>query len=177
MRGPPVTSLVAPAARYGARVTRRTTDAAAPLRSTRQRRALMAELEASDSFRSAQDIHASLRQQGETVGLATIYRSLQALVDAGDVDLVKADAGEAVYRVCSRQHHHHLVCRQCGRTVEVTGPAVERWAAAVADEHGFSEVTHTVELFGTCADCRARGSEPAPGRAGRPGPGERENPS
>ncbi|WP_348536691.1 transcriptional repressor [Nocardioides sp. W7] len=135
-------------------MTRRPTDAAAPPRSTRQRRALMAELEASDSFRSAQDIHASLRQQGEMVGLATVYRSLQSLVDAGDVDLVKGDAGEAVYRVCSRQHHHHLVCRQCGRTVEVTGPTVERWAASVADKHGYTEVSHTVELFGTCSDCQ-----------------------
>lgn len=125
-------------------------------RNTRQRRALLTELSSSGGFRSAQDIHAALRQQGESVGLATVYRALQALVDAGEVDLVKADAGEAVYRLCSREHHHHLVCRQCGRTVEVTGPAVERWASKVAEEHGYSDVSHTLELFGTCPECRAR---------------------
>jgi Fur family ferric uptake transcriptional regulator len=129
------------------------TSAPAP-RNTRQRRALLAELGSSGGFRSAQDIHAALREQGESVGLATVYRALQALVDAGEVDLVKADAGEAVYRLCSSEHHHHLVCRQCGRTVEVTGPAVERWASRVADDHGYSEVSHTLELFGTCPECR-----------------------
>ena len=125
-----------------------------PSRNTRQRRALMEALESSEGFRSAQDLHASLRREGGSVGLATVYRALQSLVDAGEVDLVKTDAGEAVYRLCSRSHHHHLVCRQCGRTVEVTGPAVERWAAKVAEENGYAEVSHTVELFGTCPACR-----------------------
>ena len=64
-----------------------------------------------------------------------------------------AARGEAVYRRCSDHHHHHLVCRTCGRTVEVEGPAVERWAERVAAENGFSEISHTVEVFGTCARC------------------------
>ncbi len=114
---------------------------------------LQAELRATDDFRSAQDIHAALRQQGETVGLATVYRTLQTLVDAGEADQVQTDAGEAVYRLCSPTHHHHLVCRQCGRTAEIEGPAVERWASKVAEEHGFVDVRHTVELFGLCASC------------------------
>jgi Fur family ferric uptake transcriptional regulator len=122
-------------------------------RSTRQRRALLAVLEQSDGFRSAQDLHGALRGQGDAVGLATVYRALQAMVDAGELDQVKTDAGEAVYRLCSAHHHHHLVCRQCGRTVEVEGPAVERWATQVSSEHGFTDVRHTLELFGTCADC------------------------
>jgi Fur family ferric uptake transcriptional regulator len=58
-----------------------------------------------------------------------------------------------VYRRCtSGAHHHHLVCRECGRTVEVEGPAVERWADAVAAQHGFRDVSHTLEIFGTCRD-------------------------
>lgn len=130
------------------------TSPAAPLRNTRQRRALMAELSASGGFRTAQELHAALRQQGESVGLATVYRSLQALVEAGEVDTVKADGGESAFRLCSSQHHHHLVCRQCGRTVEITGPAVERWAAKVAEDHGYVDVNHTLELFGLCPECR-----------------------
>ncbi len=117
----------------------------------------MAVLEASGEFRSAQELHQELRDQGESVGLATVYRGLQALVDAGEVDVVKPDGNEAVYRLCGQsQHHHHLVCRQCGRTVEVTGPAVERWADKVADDHGYTEVSHLLELFGTCRECAAR---------------------
>jgi Fur family ferric uptake transcriptional regulator len=130
-------------------------DAASPgPRSTRQRRALVAELAASEGFRSAQDLHHALREQGEPVGLATIYRALQAMVDSGELDTVKADGNEAVYRLCSPAHHHHLVCRRCGRTVEVSGPAVERWASKVAEEHGFADVDHTLELFGVCQVCR-----------------------
>jgi Fur family ferric uptake transcriptional regulator len=123
-------------------------------RSTRQRRALLAELEASDGFRSAQDIHAALRANDEKVGLATVYRALQALVESGEVDQVQSDAGEAAYRLCSRTHHHHLVCRQCGRTVEIEGPAVEKWASRVADDHGYQDVSHSVELFGICPACQ-----------------------
>ena len=122
-------------------------------RSTRQRRALLTVLEESEGFRSAQDLHGALRRAGDTVGLATVYRALQAMVDAGELDQVKTDAGEAVYRLCSPHHHHHLVCRQCGRTVEVEGPAVERWASKVSADHGYSEVSHTLELFGTCRSC------------------------
>ncbi len=100
-------------------------------------------------------MHARLRDAGEGVGLATVYRTLQAMVEAGTVDVLRTDDGEAVYRACSTHHHHHLVCRSCGRTVEVEGPAVETWADRVAGDHGFSDVTHTIEIFGTCADCAA----------------------
>jgi Fur family transcriptional regulator, ferric uptake regulator len=124
-----------------------------PLRPTPQRRAVVGCLDAFDDFRSAQEIHTVLRERGERVGLATVYRTLQALADNGEVDLLRGEDGEARYRRCSGSHHHHLVCRTCGRTVEVEGPAVERWAGIVAREHGFSDVSHTLELFGTCRDC------------------------
>lgn len=123
-------------------------------RDTRQGRAVRAALESSDDFRSAQDLHDALRREGDKVGLATVYRQLQAMVEAGEVDILKTDAGEAVYRRCSSTHHHHLVCRSCGRTVEIAGPAVERWATKVAEEHAFTDVRHTLELFGTCAGCQ-----------------------
>jgi Fur family ferric uptake transcriptional regulator len=111
-----------------------------------------------DDFRSAQDIHDLLRRTGDTVGLSTVYRTLQSLADGGEVDLLRSEDGEALYRRCSTSHHHHLVCRSCGRTVEVEGPAVERWADAVAGEHGYTGVSHTLEIFGTCADCRVAGN-------------------
>jgi Fur family ferric uptake transcriptional regulator len=122
---------------------------------TRQRTAVSRALEASDGFQSAQSLHDAMRHAGDSVGLTTVYRHLQALADAGEVDVLRTDEGEAVYRRCvADDHHHHLVCRSCGVTVEVTGPAVEAWAEQVAKEHGFRDVTHTVEVFGTCKKCR-----------------------
>jgi len=123
------------------------------LRPTRQRRAVAAALEEFDDFRSAQEVHESLRAGGATVGLSTVYRALQAMADAGELDMLRSEAGEAVYRRCSASHHHHLVCRSCGATVEVEGPTVERWTRAVAAEHGYADVSHTLEIFGTCAAC------------------------
>ena len=132
------------------------TDAPLPTgtRPTRQRRAVAACLQQFDDFRSAQEIHDLLRRSGENVGLSTVYRTLQALADAGHLDVLRAEDGEARYRRCSTSHHHHLVCRSCGRTVEVEGPTVERWADSVAAEHGFADVSHTLEVFGTCSGCR-----------------------
>jgi Fur family transcriptional regulator, ferric uptake regulator len=127
------------------------------VRSTRQRTAVAALLDRVDGFRSAQDLHRLLAADGARVGLTTVYRHLQALADAGQVDVLRTDEGENVYRRCpTAEHHHHLVCRSCGRSVEVDGPEVEAWAARVAAAHGFAAVTHTVEVFGTCADCTAR---------------------
>jgi Fur family transcriptional regulator, ferric uptake regulator len=122
-------------------------------RSTRQRAAVAKLLGQIEEFRSAQEIHEELRRRGEAIGLTTVYRTLQSLADAGEIDVLRIDSGESVYRRCSAHHHHHLVCRGCGRTIEVEGPAVERWAERVAAEHGFSEISHTVEIFGTCSDC------------------------
>ncbi|MYW00316.1 transcriptional repressor [Streptomyces sp. SID3343] len=131
------------------------TSPASPVRgrSTRQRAAVSALLDEIEDFRSAQDLHDLLKQRGEAVGLTTVYRTLQALADADEVDVLRTQDGESVYRRCSRGHHHHLVCRVCGRTVEVEGPAVERWANRIAAEHGFGDVSHELEIFGTCAAC------------------------
>jgi len=136
--------------------TERPTTVIPGLRATRQRAAVSRLLDQLDDFRSAQEIHEELRRRGEGIGLTTVYRTLQTLAEAGEVDVLRTDTGEAIYRRCSTHHHHHLVCRECGHTVEVEGPAVEQWAERVAAEHGFSAVSHTVEIFGTCADCTSR---------------------
>ena len=122
-------------------------------RPTRQRRAIADAMETFDDFRSAQEIHALLSSAGDRVGLSTVYRALQALADAGEIDSLRTESGESIYRRCSATHHHHLVCRSCGATVEVEGPAVEKWTRSVAAAHGYREVSHTLEIFGTCGDC------------------------
>ena len=126
------------------------------LRNTKQRTAVSAVLAEAAGFHSAQDLHAMLRDRGERVGLTTVYRTLQGLADAGEIDVMRPPGGEHLYRRCSQGHHHHLVCRACARAVEVEGPAVETWAEKVAAQHGFAEVSHTMEIFGTCPECAAK---------------------
>jgi Fur family ferric uptake transcriptional regulator len=126
------------------------------VRNTRQRSAVSSLLGEVAGFHSAQELHAMLRDRGERVGLTTVYRTLQGLADAGEVDVMRPPGGEHLYRRCSEGHHHHLVCRGCGRTVEVAGPAVETWAESVAARHGFVQVSHTMEIFGTCPRCATR---------------------
>lgn len=125
-------------------------------RPTRQRAAVTAALAQLDEFHSAQQLHAQLREAGDPIGLATVYRNLQAMAADGEIDMLRTPDGEAVYRACSTGHHHHLVCRRCGRTVEVEGPTVESWAQRVSREHNFTDVRHTLEIFGTCAQCATR---------------------
>ncbi|MCB0924662.1 MAG: transcriptional repressor [Mycobacterium sp.] len=125
-----------------------------PVRSTRQRAAIVALLEEVANFRSAQELHDELRRRGQSIGLTTVYRTLQTLAATDLIDTVRTDTGESMYRRCAASHHHHhLVCRKCGSAVEVSGRNIETWAAEVASRHGFSDVSHTIELFGTCADC------------------------
>lgn len=122
-------------------------------RTTRQRTAVQQSLGRMEGFRSAQEIHEDIRATGDSAGLTTVYRALQQLAAQGEVDVIQREDGESAYRLCGGSHHHHLVCRGCGRTIEIEGPAVERWADAMASQHGFTEVSHTLEIFGVCPSC------------------------
>ena len=104
-------------------------------------------------FASAQSVYQLLRKDGESTGLATVYRTLQKAAARNTVDVLRKDDGEALYRLCETGHHHHLVCTSCGKTIEVEGSSVERWANTVAKNNGFRKVSHVVELFGLCAKC------------------------
>ncbi len=125
----------------------------APQRTTRQRTAVGELLQRTSEFRTAAQIHDDLRHAGEDIGLTTVYRTLQLMVDAEQLDAIRTDDGETAYRRCSTGHHHHLVCRGCGRTVEVEGPAIERWTDQIAAGHGFTAVEHQLEIFGLCSAC------------------------
>lgn len=125
-----------------------------PTRATRQRAAIRAVLQEQSPFRTAQELHAILIDRGVRVGLTTVYRTLQAFEDSGKVDVVAGDQGEAMYRWCAGDdHHHHIVCRSCGTAAEIRSDEIERWVRESARRHGFSSVTHTAEMFGLCRDC------------------------
>jgi len=136
----------------------------APHRKTRQRAAVLDALAASPEFKSAQGWHDHLRHtrdEGAAIGLATVYRTLQSLAESGEVDSVRADDGETLYRQCEspNAHHHHLRCRECGAAEEIEGPVAEAWAASVATRYGYSSIEHTIELTGICGPCAAKETE------------------
>ncbi len=128
-------------------------------RNTWQREAVREALVTADGFVSAQSLHSTLRDGGSPIGLATVYRALSDLTDGGEADSLQSMEGEALYRACtSGGHHHHLICRNCGLTVEIEADPVELWAQQVAAEHGFTQAEHVVDVFGVCAKCAAAGA-------------------
>ena len=116
---------------------------------------LLSTLERVGGFASAQELYQILRRDGDGIGLTTVYRALQSLLDEKVLDVLRREDGEAIYRLCGESHHHHLVCKGCGDTVEIEGGAIEKWAKMMAEEHGFRDVGHTAEIFGLCAKCQA----------------------
>ncbi|OFT43181.1 hypothetical protein HMPREF3160_03300 [Arthrobacter sp. HMSC06H05] len=123
-------------------------------RNTRQRALLEEELRRHEDFRTAQEIHQCMLSHGDTVSLATIYRSLTQMHEDGVVDQVRTESGEMAFRRCHDEgHHHHLVCRQCGSAEEVDAPELEEWADELAAAYGFTGVDHNLELNGYCPEC------------------------
>ena len=122
-------------------------------RSTWQRIAVREALSASEDFVAAQTLHQRMRQDGSTIGVATVYRALADLVEQVEADTIQSPDGEALYRACSPGHHHHLICLNCGLTVEIEAGAVEQWAERVAEANGFTQPAHVVDVFGRCASC------------------------
>ena len=140
-------------------------------RNTWQREAVREALDAGGGFVSAQSLHAGLRASGSPIGLATVYRALADLAVMGEADSLQSDAGEALYRACTPgQHHHHLICRNCGRTVEIEADEVESWAQRIAAQHGFTAPSHIVDVFGLCEVCTAAAGT-TPARGSVPGAG------
>ena len=122
-------------------------------RNTWQREAVREALETSEGFVSAQALHSGLHATGSPIGLATVYRALADLASEGEADSLQQD-GESIYRACTpNSHHHHLICRNCGLTVEIEADEVETWAQKVAAQHGFTQANHIVDVFGLCTSC------------------------
>lgn len=126
-------------------------------RNTWQRERVREALTGARGFVSAQTLHAALRDENTGIGLATVYRTLSGLAAQGQADSLQSPEGENLYRACTTPgHHHHLICRSCGLTVEIAATDVEDWARRTAAQHGFTDAEHVVDIFGLCATCAAR---------------------
>jgi Fur family ferric uptake transcriptional regulator len=125
-------------------------------RNTPQKQAVNLALSEAIGFVSAQQLHQRLKAHGSSIGLATVYRTLIDLAQSGEADSLQSKEGEVLYRACSTAHHHHLICRDCGLTLELEAKNLEKWADEVAADNGFSEPSHTIDIFGICSDCRSQ---------------------
>jgi Fur family transcriptional regulator, ferric uptake regulator len=125
------------------------------LKPTRQRLRVLQELAAESSDVTATELHRRLRADGDRIGLATVYRTLNALASNGVIDSFSHHPGESCYRLCSDGHHHHLVCTSCHRVVELGECGLDSWLAKVATGADFEPTDHRVEVLGLCSDCRA----------------------
>lgn len=123
-------------------------------RNTPQKQAVKHALGEATGFVSAQQLHQTLKKHGSAIGLATVYRALADLAAAGEADSLQSKEAEVLYRACTTSHHHHLICRKCGLTLEIEAQNLEKWADQVAKEHGFAEPSHNIDIFGICAGCR-----------------------
>lgn len=125
-------------------------------RNTKQRDAVRDVLASTPGFVSAQQLHAAMRDD-TGIGLATVYRNLALLADDGEADALQSPSGETLYRACATDaHHHHIICRECGKTVEISAEPVEQWARETAASHGFSNSQHVIDIFGECDACAER---------------------
>ena len=122
-------------------------------RNTWQKTAVLEQLSNTAEFVSAQELHRKISQSGKKLGLTTVYRALTEMVEQGMADSLSISDGEMRYRICTPEHHHHLICRVCGKTVEFDMPGFEELALEVAKANGFTELSHEIELFGVCAGC------------------------
>jgi Fur family ferric uptake transcriptional regulator len=109
-----------------------------------------------DCCRGAQEIHEALAARGSTVGLASVYRAVDGLVERGL--LLRVDFGDGIARFepvrSGHEHHHHLVCAECGKVEAFHDAPLERAIEAIERQTGYNVVSHDVVLRGSCADCK-----------------------
>lgn len=131
---------------------------AAGIRITAPRRALVGLIASRDGHFTAEDLLAGSTAQGLGLGRATIFRGLDTLAAIGVVERLDLPTGGHAFVACepAREHHHHVVCRRCGRAEPVEDCGMTAVAAEVERTTGYRVDTHRIELYGACPACRDR---------------------
>lgn len=107
---------------------------------------------ASHHHMSAEDVYKALLEQGEDVGLATVYRVLSQFEQAGIVQKHLFENGLKIYEITTEEHHDHLICDNCGKIIEFTNKVIEEEQQKVAEQYGFKLSGHALTLYGICDD-------------------------
>lgn len=128
---------------------------------TQQREAVAEVVFSSQAHLSVDDIEQKLRDEGERIGKATIYRTLDLLVKSTLV--AEHDFGEGFkryeHRLSRQPEHEHLICLECAKVIEFRSEEVRAVEERVSREHGFLTSRHRLEIYGLCAECQAAGAE------------------
>jgi Fur family transcriptional regulator, ferric uptake regulator len=128
---------------------------------TQQREAVAEVVFSTDEHLSVDDIERRLRQEGDRIGKATIYRTLDLLVKSQLV--AEHDFGEGFkryeHRLSRQPEHEHLICLECGGVTEFKSQEVTAIKSRVGEAYGFRPVRHRLEIYGLCGSCQARGAE------------------
>lgn len=121
------------------------------LKQSKQRNAIIELFLEMDDHVSAEDLHTYVREHNHNTGLATIYRTLNLLKDAGLVDQKQFADGKAVFEaILPDSHHDHLICTICDRVIEFENDEIERIQEEIALQHGLKLTSHRLDLFGEC---------------------------
>lgn len=105
---------------------------------------------------SAEELYLQVREKNPRIGLATIYRTLHILKEKGLVEEHRFNDEFSRYEVKDSTHHDHLICIECGKVVEFGQPVIEHLQDLAAEEKDFTIVSHKLEIYGICKDCRDR---------------------
>ena len=112
-------------------------------------------LEGSDvRHHSAENIYKTLLNEGEDIGLATVYRVLTQFKDAGLVERHHFESGQAVFELNEKGHHDHIVCVSCGKVVEFFDEMIETRQQEIAATNGYEVTDHSLTLYGLCPNCK-----------------------
>ena len=134
--------------------------AAKSLKKSDQRTAILDLMISKRGHHTADELWGFLKKEHPDIGIATVYRTMKLFLDAGIVKELNIDA-TARYELAAEGHHDQLVCTVCGKTVEITSPAIEKEQEAIAKKHGFELTDHTLLLLGRCGECRSKKNQGA----------------
>jgi len=122
---------------------------------SRQREQILAAFVKTKNHPTIDDIYRTLKKKNLNIGLATVYRTMRVICDAGlaaEVDF--ADGIRRFEYKYRHHHHHHLVCIKCGRVIEVNSSQIENLQKKLAKQHNFTPARDSMKIFGLCSRCK-----------------------
>jgi Fur family ferric uptake transcriptional regulator len=132
---------------------------------SRQRRQILEVFLKTEKHPTINDLYDMVRKKNPKIGLATVYRAMRVICDAGlarETDF--EDGTKRFEHEYKHQHHHHLVCTKCGRVIEITSPRLEKLQKNLAKKHNFTVTKDTMKMFGVCEACRRKKTQSGPSK-------------